>query len=187
MADISTLTDSIIKEAETEAQKTIHQSKEKAQKLAEKIENEHRELLKKLENEAETKKDLENKSFESEKRKIYENTMSAARMDFYCQVIEEAKATLKNSSADSHLSFIIKKLEKLNIPDNSKISLSAKISDSDTNRICKKFNLQIDEKIKDFGFIITTPNYKENYTLESIFEEKRADFIRFLHTHPEVK
>ena len=187
MADISTLTSSIIKEAETEAESTINSLKKEAEEKAKKIKNDHLELIKKLENQAKSKNDLESKSFESEKRKIFENTMSAARMDFYCQVIEEAKNILKNASPDIHLSYITKKLEKLNIPDNSKISLSAKISDSNASKICKTFNLQKDEKLNDFGFIITTPNYKENYTLESIFEDKKADFIKFLHTHTEAK
>lgn len=187
MADISTLTSAIIKEAEDEAQKIIDSSRKKAEKLADEIKKSHMELIKKLENEAKSKNDLQHKSFESEKRKIYDNTRSAARMNFYYQVIEEAKAHLKNASAETHVSFVTKKLETLNIPDNSKISLSAKISDSDTSKICKKFNLEKSEKINDFGFIITTPNYKENYTLESIFEEKRPDFIKFLHTRAEVK
>ena len=187
MAEISALTGSIIKEAEEEAQKIIDSSKEKAQEIAEKISKTQKELFEKLKKEADTKNDLENKSFESEKRKIFENTLSAARIEFYGQVIDEAKNILKSSPPDTHLSFIKKTLEKLNIPDNSKISLSAKISDSEADKICKKFNLKKGEKLNDFGFIITTPSYTENYTPDSIFEEKRADFIRFLHLRPEVK
>lgn len=187
MADISTLTGSIITEAETQAQNIINLSKEKAQKIVEQKEYELAKLLNKIENEAASKTDMENKSFESEKRKISENAMSDARMNFYYQVIDAAKSTLKNTSPEIQLSYITKKLEMLKIPENSKISLSAKISDSDTDRICKKYNLKKGEKINDFGFLITTHSYTENYTLESIFEENRTDFIKFLHSQPEVK
>ena len=70
MADISTLTSAIIKEAEDEAQKIIDSSRKKAEKLADEIKKRHMELIKKLENEAKSKNELENKSFESEKRKM---------------------------------------------------------------------------------------------------------------------
>lgn len=187
MADISAITGSIIKDAEAEAQSTIDIFKEKAENKAEKIRNETKTLLEKLRKDADRKNELEIKGFESEKRKIFENTISETRMNFYNQVIDEAKNLLRNSSSDIHLSFTLKTLEKLDIPDNSIISLSEKIADSDKDKICKKFNLKKGENIKDFGFIITSQSYRENYSLESIIEEKKADFIKFLHLRTEAK
>ncbi len=187
MADISTLTGSIISEAENEAQNIIKDFKELAQKKVRETEEALEKHLAKLKREADTKANLENQSFNIEKKKVSDIILSKARMEFYSLIIEDAKKLLRKSPEDLQLSYILKKLERINIPDGSKISCSSTLQDKEIDRICKKYNLEKDKKINDFGFIISAPHYKETYTGESIFEERRLEIIKFLHLCPEVK